>query len=239
MFYENSGMHQENEAAYYEDRQILKDDFRRANFVLQEMDAVGKNVMDFGCGYAGFLKLIQSYTAKAVGVELEKRARVYATELGIEVYDSLQKIKDGFDIITLFHVIEHLIDPMKYLVEIKELMNEGGRILIETPNIEDALISRFHSESFKNFTFWGCHVFLYSQKALEMLLKKCGYRVEWSRQIQRYPLSNHLYWLSEKKPGGHEIWRDMSTDVMDKAYEGILAQKGICDTLLICASVKK
>jgi hypothetical protein len=46
--------------------------------------------------------------------------------------------------------------------------------------------------------------------------------------IQRYPLSNHLYWLSEGKPGGHNIFDFLDT----KEYENNLIKNNISDTLI-------
>lgn len=238
-FYEESGMRQENEASLFQNEQIIADDFRRAEYVIKNLNVFNKTILDFGCGYAGFLKLLKPYVNKTIGVELEKSAREYATKNDILVYQNLNDIEEKFDIITSFHVIEHLIEPKQYLLSLKDYLKEEGKILIETPNINDALISKYHSSAFSQFTFWSCHVFLYSQQALELLLEECGYKIEWSKQIQRYSLANHLYWLSESKPGGHKVWKEFCTDVMEKEYERILAKEGLCDTLLICAKKKK
>ena len=51
-------------------------------------------------------------------------------------------------------------------------------------------------------------------------------------QFQRYPLSNHLYWLSHGKPGGHELWNFLNNKNLAKSYENELSKLGKCDTII-------
>ena len=50
-------------------------------------------------------------------------------------------------------------------------------------------------------------------------------------QLQRYPLCNHLYWLSQGKPGGHMRWANLDEKELNDAYEKKLVSMGIADTL--------
>ena len=59
-----------------------------------------------------------------------------------------------------------------------------------------------------------------------------------NKQIQMYPLSNHMHWLAKGKPGGHKIWNMLESDMLAKEYENILQKNNICDTLLMCAKLK-
>ncbi len=58
------------------------------------------------------------------------------------------------------------------------------------------------------------------------------------RQVQRYPLENHLYWLSQGKPGGHFRWSFMESDALNRQYGAMLANLGVADTI-ICGLSKK
>jgi len=58
-------------------------------------------------------------------------------------------------------------------------------------------------------TYWKCHIYLYTMDTLRLLATKAGLQVKFMRQVQRYPLENHLYWLSQGKPGGHFKWSFM------------------------------
>ena len=64
--------------------------------------------------------------------------------------------------------------------------------------------------------------------------KKAKLKVEWVKFVQRYSLSNHLYWLSKGKPGGHKVWRFLENVSLNKKYESQLASLGKTDTIIIC-----
>jgi hypothetical protein len=50
---------------------------------------------------------------------------------------------------------------------------------------------------------WSQHLFLFNTETLRLLADKAELRIVSIQQCQRYPRSNHLYWLSQGKPGGH------------------------------------
>ena len=65
-----------------------------------------------------------------------------------------------------------------------------------------------------------------------MLACQAGLRVVAVQHYQRYPLSNHLHWLSQGKPGGHQRWAFLDTPEMARAYANTLAALGKTDTLI-------
>ena len=52
------------------------------------------------------------------------------------------------------------------------------------------------------------------------------------RQIQRYSLANHMYWLSKGQPGGHYKWAFLEDSETDNTYGNMLARLGIADTII-------
>lgn len=229
-FYEESGMlNGTNDLKKYR-QQSYKDDQRRANSLKDKL--IGKKVLDFGCGAGGFLHLIQSYTDIAVGVELDRFINRAINKEGIKCYDNLSEVEGKYDIITLFHVVEHLINPNQVLEGLKQHLNPNGVIIIEVPNADDALLTLYGNEKFADFTYWSCHVYLYNNFTLKKLMEQAGYNAKLVKQIQRYPLSNHLYWLSNGLPGGHNHLGMLNNDVLNKEYESSLAAVGKCDTIL-------
>lgn len=59
--------------------------------------------------------------------------------------------------------------------------------------------------------------------------------MEFIKHIQRYPLSNHLYWLSKGKPAGHVKWGNfLDSEELSKAYENQLASLQATDTIIAC-----
>lgn len=233
-FYEESGMRKNDDITRLSIDISMKNDFRRAS----SLDYMNKSVLDFGCGRGGFLRLARNYAARVAGVELEKKNREKLQKEGITVKSSIESFDEKFDIITMFHVIEHLVEPSSILQKLKKYLKEDGELIIETPNADEALISLYDCEAYKNFSYWGCHVYLYTSDTLEELLRRNGFKINWSSQIQRYPMVNHLYWLSNGKPGGQNIWCDMKSEIIEKEYQKMLEKRKICDTLLISVSPK-
>jgi hypothetical protein len=105
--------------------------------------------------------------------------------------------------------------------------------VIEVPSSADALLTLYENIPFSEFTYWTCHLYLFNASNLPLLAKSSGLSVEYVKHIQRYPLSNHLYWLAKGKPGGHQIWSFLDSEDLFRAYETQLAAIGKTDTLIV------
>ncbi len=197
------------------------------------------SLLDFGCGDGEMLQLL-SDSFKCYGLEPEKEASQNAAKKGFEVFSSQEDLaKKGlkFDCITLFHVIEHLYAPEETLIFLKSILNPGGKIIIETPNSEDALLVTYESKEFQNWTYWSHHPMLYSAYALDQLFSRLGYRIESNEGVQRYSIDNHLYWLSKGLPGGHEKWKDNFSDEIRAEYSSELVRQKKNDTHWLVATI--
>ena len=153
-------------------KNIVGDDVRRFDTFKKLISK--KNICDFGCGYAGFLTLSSKITKKTSGVELNnffldylKREKKY-----IDVKNDIDQFKSKFDIITLFHVLEHIPNQVETLKNIKKKLNNKGKIIIEVPHAKDFLLEKLDLSDFKNFIFWSEHLILHTEKSLIVFLKK-------------------------------------------------------------------
>jgi 2-polyprenyl-3-methyl-5-hydroxy-6-metoxy-1,4-benzoquinol methylase len=228
--YEDSGMHgQEPPAmvAWLRDTQV--DDQRR--FEMFQPLLANARVLDFGCGSGGFLQKVAAVAEEAAGVEPERRVREHWGD-SLRLYSRLEDVGEDYDVITAFHVIEHLPDPRSVLRQLAARLKYGGRMIIEVPSSEDALLTLYENDAFQRFTYWSKHLFLFSAETLCRLASGAGLDVTAVRQFQRYPVSNHLYWLSRGLPGGHKRWAFLDTPALTQAYEASLAAMGRCDTLI-------
>ena len=228
--YENSGMHGDALPAIAAwQHESEQDDQRR--FEMLKAGLVNRRILDFGCGAGGFLGKAQTLASEVVGVEPERRVKEH---LGgqIELYGGLEDAGDGFDLITAFHVIEHLANPRLILKELATRLTPTGRMVIEVPSSEDALLTLYENDAFSRFTYWSQHLFLFNTETLSRLAVQAGLRVVAVQQFQRYPLSNHLYWLSRNLPGGHQQWSFLDSPILSAAYAASLAALGKCDTLI-------
>ena len=230
-FYEGSGMHGIKPApidAWLKD--VDWDDQRR--FDNMKVMLPNKKVLDFGCGAGGYLNKARKLAASVAGVELELRVQKYWHDQ-ITIYPSIESAGCGYDLITAFHVIEHLSDPIAILKTLAEKLSKNGRMILEVPSSEDALLTLYDSSAFQRFTYWSQHVHLFNAETLRHLAKKSGLRIVSIQQYQRYPLSNHLYWLGHGKAGGHQQWAFLDSPELKAAYASALASVAKCDTLIV------
>lgn len=196
--------------------------------------------LDVGTGSGGILDALGSQAALTASVEPQQGKRELLQQLGYEVYADTGLIqREDFEVITLFHVFEHLTDPVGTLQQLRQRMLPGGRLVIEVPHAGDLLLSRLELDAFKAFTFWSEHLILHSRKTLAAFVEAAGFEVVGIEGCQRYPLSNHLHWLANGKPGGHSLWPDLSDPELDRAYQNRLEQLDCTDTLILIAQAPK
>lgn len=196
-----------------------------------------KSLLEIGCGSGAFLSLANRYFNKVVGVELDVNTKNFLKHKGLDVRPSLEKLGDcKFDLIVMFHVLEHLLDPVVFLRDMKNYLSNTGMIIVEVPNIDDALVSFYNINEFKSFYFCSAHVSYFSPKTLEDCIKKSGLCVDIAFK-QRYDLTNHLNWLICRKPGTLPPSKQIFSPDTLKSYEADLIALGLSDTLW--AVVKK
>jgi 2-polyprenyl-3-methyl-5-hydroxy-6-metoxy-1,4-benzoquinol methylase len=229
-FYEESGMHGIDPVPMSTWlKGTYRDDQRRFDMLKRLL--TNQKLLDFGCGAGGFLNIAQHHADSVVGIELERRVREYWNEV-LQIHPDLESAGSGYDMITAFHVVEHLPDPRAMLKTLASMLAKNGRIVIEVPSSEDVLLTLYDSDAFQHFTYWSQHLFLFNSETLRRLLEQAGLRIISIQQYQRYPLSNHLHWLSQKKPQGDQKWAFLDSPELKSAYGNALAAIGKCDTLI-------
>jgi len=201
--------------------------------------AKDKDVLEIGCATGYFLFELRPLVKSITGVELTVDYANYAKKKGIPVMNSIEELPDsGFDLIFMFHVLEHLSDPISSLKSIREKLKPGGKLIIEVPNVEDALVSTYKIKSYLDFYWQPAHNFYFSKRTLSMVLDRAGY-VYKVFPLQRYDLSNHIYWMLFGKPGGQGYFNKIFSTSLLKEYEKCLKDKFICDTIYAIAEKDK
>ncbi len=239
-FYKQGNMHNQTEIYQLTGRTDFINDmyiFNKARLEFCLNFIINKDLLDFGSGYAGFLIQAKEFAKSVMGVELEEQVAPIYEQYNIPLSRSLSNIGGGgqnkYDVITAFHVIEHLQDPIEILQQLTSLLKENGKMIIEVPNANDALLTIYHNKAFQEFTYWSPHLYLYNPHTLKKLGEKAGLKVEFVKCIQRYPFSNTLYWLAKGKPAGQKIWGNfLDNKVLQESYESSLASLGATDTLM-------
>jgi len=137
------------------------------------------SVLDVGCGTAAFLALLRQETGAAVVgvdfVDLSARETMRGTEFHHGLFYEQEVGPGRFDLITMWHFLEHDYDPRRSLAHAREALAPGGRLVIEVPRLD--------SLSFKLFgRRWPGvqapqHTALYDKRSLLALVERAGFEV--------------------------------------------------------------
>jgi 2-polyprenyl-3-methyl-5-hydroxy-6-metoxy-1,4-benzoquinol methylase len=146
-----------------------------------------KRVLDVGCGLGLFLSLAKGEGWQALGTELSKEAAEHAKKhYGAEVLAgelmNLDLEKESFDLVSMQHVFEHVLEPRQVLEYAHSILRKNGLLVIAVPNAE-SLIAKLAG------TNWLClseksHLFHYSRDNLARILEECGFIVKESTTLQ-------------------------------------------------------
>jgi SAM-dependent methyltransferase len=134
----------DNDGHGYSDyRSMAEANARRMWHQLKEYAPLGevapKRVLDVGCATGGFLAEAKKDGWECVGVELSQYAvDVARSEFGIDALQGdafLPALEENtFGLVTMWHVLEHLIDPIATLQRARDLLTPGGLLFVELPN---------------------------------------------------------------------------------------------------------
>jgi SAM-dependent methyltransferase len=137
-------------------------------------------LLDIGCGYGYFLAASRSRGYEVCGLDLSEWAQRYARgKLGISVtLGSMQKgvfAARSFDIITMWHFLEHTPDPDLSLRQAGEWLKEGGILVVDVPNYEGT-DARYLRQAWDGWCL-PYHLWHFTRGSLITLLQSHGFRV--------------------------------------------------------------
>ncbi len=149
-----------------------------------------KDILDIGSGRGFMLYYLKKYYnyKRAAGTQISKNAVEFSrNKLGLEIFDrdmlELTLNNKSFDIITIWHVLEHVAEPERYVEKIFNLLKDNGKLIIEVPNFNSwtrALTNRHWLSLDLNY-----HITFFTPKSLSLLLKKYGFKI---KSIHTYSL---------------------------------------------------
>lgn len=115
---------------------------KKHNLLLQLNGGKPGNLLDIGSGTGYFAGYMKNRGWSITGIEISERAREYSiSRFGISVLDpeGISAVEDGYaDCITLWHVLEHLYDPGRWMSEIRRTLKDNGHCIVALPNTNSA-----------------------------------------------------------------------------------------------------
>ncbi len=165
-------------------------DYDRALRYLDQVMGIGR-LLDIGCGAGVFLSMAKKRGWTVSGVELSPRLASQCRQtLNVPVengrFEDVELPRNSFDVITLWDVIEHVLDPVSCMQRARELLKPGGILVFCTPD-EDSLLARIGLVLYKatcsrySYPAFALHppyhTYFFSMKGFIRVLNKLDMRV--------------------------------------------------------------
>lgn len=190
--------------------------YKRRNFDLFPWEGQGR-LLDYGCGGGGYLLRMHNRNWQVVGMDFSARAVETCRQQGFEAYEGAapddQFAPGHFDVVTLWHVLEHVPSPSRTLRQIHTVLKDGGKLVLAVPNIDSYVARRMG-------IYWfglqvPSHVTHFSKGPLTEILRRTGFKVE------RFYSQNHGQTL-----GGSVLFMARETDKL--RYRILVKSKRLC-----------
>lgn len=165
------------------------------------------HVLDIGCGKGSFLHALKNkFNTNVCGIDFDQESVDYCQHvLGIDVYlgniATLENLDKNFDVITMWHFLEHEYNPLNTLKSLHRILRSTGRLVIEVPNAESLENRVFGSRSYLYDV--PRHLYDFSPDTISQLLVKSGFEVSeirfsplsggWIGSVQSFFLRGRIY----------------------------------------------
>ncbi|MBW1657402.1 class I SAM-dependent methyltransferase [Flavobacterium quisquiliarum] len=148
----------------------------KLNLINSEQPQKGK-LLDIGAGTGDFLLTAKNNGWDTIGVEPSERAKNSAKQKGISFVEEISSLENNsLDVITMWHVLEHVPDLEHQIQELKRLLKPTGTLIVAVPNYKS-----FDANHYK--TFWAAydvpiHFWHFSKKSIQLLFEKVDMKLE-------------------------------------------------------------
>ncbi len=128
-------------------------------------------ILDLGAGVGDFLTVAKNDGWETIGIEPSDKAKKIAKNKGVSFAESLSELEsNSFDVITMWHVLEHVPDLENQIKELKRLIKPTGTVIIAVPNFKS-----YDAEYYGKF--WAAydipiHLWHFSKTAIQKLFAK-------------------------------------------------------------------
>ena len=164
---------------------------RKKRRLIQRFKSSG-TILDYGCGTGDFLKECKKGGWKTHGIEPNARARkISISKVNQNIYNSIEQLdkNNHFDIITAWHVIEHVSDLKKTVKKLRKKLTKEGYLIIAVPNV-DSYDSSFYKEAWAAYDI-PRHLYHFSSYSFLNLAKS-----EKLDLVKVFPMTFDSYYVS-------------------------------------------
>jgi methionine biosynthesis protein MetW len=191
------------------------------NEILESIEPLlrkGKRLLDIGCGDGAIIEIAIDRYEEIHGCDISLNALSETKDMGMfsvcaDLNEGCVPYKDdSFQCVTALELLEHIINPLRILAEIKRVLKPYGRLVLTTPNIRyfrnlHTLIfhGSFPHTTIDDFVWGGGHLHYFTRKDLSFLLGQAGFKRinfyinekqfsrSWKRRFIRAIIGNYLF----------------------------------------------
>lgn len=143
---------------------------KKVALITKSNNGIG-SVLDIGAGTGEFLKVASEYGWKVQGAEPNEKARFISKEKGIDLIEDFTEFSNRqFDVVTLWHVLEHMPNLEKTISQIETLVKPGGTLLIAVPNYK-SFDARYYNKHWAAYDV-PRHLWHFSKSSMQKLFSK-------------------------------------------------------------------
>ncbi len=226
-----------------ENRKKSVDDTIRRFDLIRKLAPKNVKILEIGSGHGFFLELMYQKGYNITGIEISKEKRkiskkvTSAKVLDIDINTQIPHVND-FDIIVMFHVLEHIINPIDFLKKIKKLLASKGKIIVEVPNYDDFQLKL--NKYYTAFYWQRAHIHYFTPQVLKEIFNQADLRSK-IIGIQRYSIENMFNWKLNNKPQMNNPLFNLTSEYewIEKPYKRHLEKNLISDTITAIGDLKK
>lgn len=170
---------------------------------LMEYSGIGEGrLLDVGCGAGAVLKAAAEAGLEGHGIDpgsaAVETARAAGCRAQVGMYAGDSFPENHFDLVTVIHVIDHVMSPLDLLKSVRKHLRPGGAVLLATHNIE-SLLAKLMGPKFIAYNVQ--HISYYTPESLDEMIRRAGLTpIKQLKSVTTYPL-NHL--AENGLPGPH------------------------------------
>ena len=223
-------------------KKSIDDSIRRLELIRKTTPKKSK-VLEIGSGHGFFVESAHKGSFDITGIEISEEKRAMAKKvtsaeiLDIDINFQTPNL-ENLDLVVMFHVLEHIVDPISFLKKIKKLLKPKGKLIVEVPNCDDFQLGL--NISYKNFYWQRAHIHYFTPKILRKVFNAAGFKTEITG-VQRYSIENMLSWKLTNKPQLNDPTYSLPKpyDWIEKSYKQHLEKNLKCDTLVAIGTNSK
>ena len=163
-------------------------------------------ILDIGCATGQFLNYMSEHGWKATGIEPDDKTRDHAiSQYGLQVFPEEKlntMLKSSFDVITMWHVLEHVSDLNGRMEQLKKILKPQGTLIIAVPNC-DAYDAKKYGEYWAGYDL-PRHLYHFTKSDIKTLAENFGFTI-----VNILPMRFDAFYvslLSEKYKRGKMRW---------------------------------